>query len=217
MTRQFSVEDLALKVRQRGDFEDSEHLTDAILIDFIDSAQAEVYDILVSKWEDYFTVEATFNFTAGSDAYSLPDDFYKLLGVDIKSGGYWHRLKRYNLTERNSRTSTPYLGRYKYRLQGASLKFIPEPSGTEELRITYVPVSTKLTALTDIVDGVNGWEELVVLFALKRALSREESSVTAVDNDISRQIKRLESAADARDAGESESLQDYIGTGDYLF
>lgn len=211
MARQFTVSELATKIRTRGDYENSDFITDAILIDFIDSAHTEVYDLLVTKWEDYYTIEATFSTTSDSDAYALPSDFYKLMGLDINHGGTWNRLFRYNLHARNSHQDGLYNyqgNTYLYRIQGNTVKFIPTPDTTESMRMLYIPSADKLTTLTDTIDGINGWEELVVLFALRRCQVREETSTVAVDKEIDRQVERLEVAADARDAGEPESLQD---------
>lgn len=208
MSRQYTVQEIATKVRVRGDYESSDFITDAILIDFIDSAYTEVYDLLVTKWEDYYVTELEFYTTAGQKYVAVPADFYKLLGVDINNGGTWSRLYRYNLHERNSNQSGNL---YKYRLQDANINFIPTPTSAVQMRMLYIPCADKLTALTDSIDGINGWEELVVLYALRRCQVREETSVTAVDNEISRQLKRLDTAADARDAGEPESLGDFMG------
>lgn len=211
MARTYTVSELATKIRIRGDYENSDFITDAILIDFIDSAHTEVYDLLVTKWEDYYTLEATFNTSDGEAAYTLPSDFYKLMGVDVNHGGIWNRLFRYNLHERNTYQDGLYSYRgniYLYRLQGDTVKFIPTPTTIENMRMLYIPSAAKLTALADTIDGINGWEELVVLFALRRCQVREETSTSAVDKEIDRQVKRLEISADARDAGEPESLQD---------
>lgn len=206
MSRSYTVEQLATKVRSRGEYAEDAYIKNDMLIDFIDSAHTEVYDMLVTKWEDYFVTEATFETTASVGAYTLPTDFYKLLGLDIQIGGRWHQLRRYNLTQRNigqTGTTSTY-----YRLQGNNLHLVPAPSTVNTIRIIYVPRAPILAAMDDTVDGVNGWEELVVLLALRRCKVREEASVSAVDAEIARQMVRLESAADARDAGESESIQD---------
>lgn len=43
-------------VRLRGSYENSTDITTAILTEFVNEAIAEAYDILVSKWADYYTV-----------------------------------------------------------------------------------------------------------------------------------------------------------------
>jgi hypothetical protein len=62
--------------------------------------------------------------------------------------------------------------------------------------------------MTDEVDGVNGFEELMVAFAQRKCHVREGTSTAPVDEEIDRQLKRVELMAGARDAGEPESLQD---------
>ena len=212
MTRTYTVSELITKVRLRGHFDESTFVTDEALIDFIDSANAELHDLLVTKWEDYYTKEATFTLTSGEDSYVLPNDFQKLLGVDIKLGGRWVRLFRYENSERthfqdgliNFRGET-----YRYRLRENAIKFIPTPNSTDTIRLTYIRHANKITSSSDTVEGFNGWEELIVLFALRRCGSREGTRLTEIDQEIARQVRRIEIAADARDAGEPESLQDY--------
>lgn len=217
MSRSYTVSELADKVRNRGEYKEGGYITDAMLIDFIDSAHTEVYDLLVGKWEDYYVTVATFSTTADVATYTLPTDFYKLLGLDVKVGDRWRLVRRYNLTQRND-NQNGLADVLRYRLEGNNIHLIPTSSTVQDLRITYIPRAPILSALDDSVDGVNGWEELVVLLALRRCKVREEASVTAIDTEIARQMQRLESAADARDAGESESLQDLTNAdSDYWF
>lgn len=209
MARTFTVAELATKIRDRGDFNESPYITDAFLIDALDSAKAEVYDIVVSKFEDAYTTISGLSATAGDPDVSLPTNFYKLIGVDLDAGGgQFSTVHRWNLHERNLFDGTLGGSSYRYRLVGSELRLIPTPASDEDFRVWYVPISTRLTRMEDEVDGINGFEELMVAIAQRKCHVREGTSVTAIDAEIERQTRRIEIMAGGRDAGEPESLQD---------
>ena len=206
MARTYSVTEIAVKVRDRGDWNDSPYITDDFLLDAIDSARAEVHDILVSKFEDAYTTASGLTATGGSATVNLPTNFYKLLGVDLSLGGDQYRtLHRWNWHERTIDSSS---SSYRYRLLGSTLHLRPTPGSDESLRVWYIPSATKLSEMTDEVDGVNGFEELMVALVQRKCHVREGTSTAPVDEEIDRQLKRVELMSGARDAGEPESLQD---------
>lgn len=216
MARTFTGQELVNKVRWRSDRPSDNRITDTMILDFLDSAQTDLRDILVAKYEDYFVDEYEFTMVDGQREYDLPADFYKLLGVDIKrSTDDYQRLYRYNNHERNRNTSDYwvstdyYAGRYRYRVRGDQIKFTPTPTTTDTIRLVYIPAAPKLDALDDTVDGINGWEELLVMLAVRKIRVREEEATGAVDAEIARLVQRVEGVADARDAGEPESIADY--------
>jgi hypothetical protein len=74
--------------RQRADMENSEFVTDAELTIYINGSIAELHDLLVASYgSDYFLSSTTFSTVAGTESYSLPADFYKLMGVDVQVSG----------------------------------------------------------------------------------------------------------------------------------
>jgi hypothetical protein len=98
--------------------------------------------------------------------YDLPDDFFKLLGVDleISSGpdGYVS-LRPFTLAERN-RYSTANVQTWigvtnlRYRISGNKLWFTPSPQTGQTIRIWYVPRLSQLvdqTTLT-VADPIAG-------------------------------------------------------------
>lgn len=47
---------LKLSVQQRGGYESSQDITSSILVAYLNEAFAELYDLVVQKWADYYTV-----------------------------------------------------------------------------------------------------------------------------------------------------------------
>jgi hypothetical protein len=126
-----------------------------------------LYDLLVQKYgNDYYMKEYSFQLQGNVSRYDLPDDFFKLLGVDleISSGpdGYVS-LRPFTLAERN-RYSTANVQTWigvtnlRYRISGNKLWFTPSPQTGQTIRIWYVPRLSQLvdqTTLT-VADPIAG-------------------------------------------------------------
>src|SRR4051812_1551341 len=99
--------ELRTKSRQRSDMENSEFVSDSELTGYINSSIAELHDILAQAYgTDYFVIPYEFSTTSGEDEYELPEDFYKLHGVDAAVNGTdFINLKRFNFNERNNNST----------------------------------------------------------------------------------------------------------------
>lgn len=220
MTRTFTVGQLTGSVRFRGDLDDptgdydDSHISTAALMDFLASAHAEAYDILVDADPDRFSSVHTASLDATGSA-ALPDDLYRLRAVDVRgpSDSGWLRVDRYELGERDvfqadgSSVYTVGAG-LRYRLVGEQLSVQPDPESGTTARLTYVPLATRLSSSAQTVPDVNGLPELTVLLALRRCKVRAEEPIGEIDAEIRRQTDRLRSSASARDRGSPRYLED---------
>jgi len=129
----------------------------------------ELYDLLITSYEDYYANQYVFINTNGTiKDYPLPDGatnylggtypdtalgtpaqaFYKLSGMDLginTSNNAWVTLLKFDFIERNkyvypNSTSTIY-GVYnmRYRLMGNKVNIIPTPAGNQQIRMWYTP------------------------------------------------------------------------------
>jgi hypothetical protein len=150
MTDYVALSDLRTLVRQRADQENSQFVTDEELRQYINRGYAELYDLLVTNAtsEDYFLNSSTVTLVSGTQTYDLPADFYKLRGVDLNMGSDSFPLRRYNFPQRDvgSRYSVPY--RYRYHVQGSSLRLTPSPSTNDTLTVWYIPSPKKFLEKT---------------------------------------------------------------------
>ena len=150
MTDYVALSDLRTLVRQRADQENSQFVTDEELRQYINRGYAELYDLLVTNAtsEDYFLKSSTVTLVSGTQTYDLPADFYKLRGVDLNMGSDTFPLRRYNFPQRDvgSRYSVPY--RYRYHIQGSSLRLTPSPSTNDTLTVWYIPSPKKFLEKT---------------------------------------------------------------------
>ena len=190
------------RAKQESDNVNSSFLTDAEWNTNINASYQELYGLIVQAFgNDYFTQSPatgyTFTTTGTTSFFALPSDFFKLLGVDlqISSPGNWVSLKPFPFAERNifsvSNTQFPMAG--------------------QTIRILYVPLPTLMVADVDTIDGVNGWEEYIVIDAAMKALAKEESDVSVLMARKAAIIDRLNSEVENRDAGSPYVVADVIG------
>ena len=119
----------------------------------------------------------------------------------------WHERGGLRYSGNNGLLAT--LGQsYSYDLLGTQVKVLPVPNESRTFRITYVPVAAELTSSLQTIDGVNGFEELITLYALRRCQSREGVSTSTTDGEIGRQEQRINTMRDSRDQAQPTRLSD---------
>lgn len=201
---------------------------------YINQSYFELYDILVQKYGDEYFMATPYQFaTTGSQFYPLPDGsatytttpisgitakpFYKLKGIDLglnNTNSAWVTLHRFNFISRNRyvfpNITSNYLGVFnlRYRLIGSQIEFIPVPQSGQILQVWYVPRMTQLLQDSDMLDGISGWTEYVVVDAAIKAMQKEESDVTVLMARKMALLQRIEEAAENRDAGMPDTISD---------
>ena len=207
---------LRTSLQVRGAFENSDDLQPSILNELINDALVESYDIGISAWEDYNTVcSPNITIVAGTDAYAVPTDFYKLRHVEIACDSTltkWIRLRRADLSSSNLfQNATSTYKRFRYRLQGGSTPIVlmPIPQGADTFRIWYVTTPPQLAADGDTVQfDVPAEQKLVLNIAYRDCLVRQDLDSSAIDREIEKLSAQLRSASDNRDAAEPFYLSD---------
>lgn len=210
---------LRTRVRRRADMVHSQFVTDAELNDWLREAYSELRDLLVQSYgEDYFAESVELTADGVSDSLPLPDDFFKLLGVDIYDGGEWRGLRRFSFNERNldrEPLGPAWWQRLRYRLRGNSLWFSRPPDGGTKVRLWYVPRTPELTdaaAGSDLTVTVDGATTGDVLFTAVTAdgsppqfLLRYEVDYPGVASGV------VNVPGGATDTGTAENLADVLG------
>ncbi len=177
---EMSLYELRLRSQQTADRVNSPFVITSEWNSFIRLACYELYDILITAYEDLYSDQYVFINTNGTTQnYPLPDGcsnylggtypntagqapakaFYKLAGMDLginTSNNAWVTLLRFDFIERNkyvypNSTSTIY-GVYnmRYRLMGNRVNIIPTPAGNQQIRMWYSPRLPGLLADTDV-------------------------------------------------------------------
>lgn len=207
--------DVRLAVRQRADMVNSEFVTDVELNSYIQNSYAELYDLIVSKYEDYYSKKHSFTVDS-TGVTTLPSDFYKLRGIDLSRSGSgnddWITVRKWNFSERNKvdrRRNNLILGtnNIQYRVMGNQVEFLPRTQAQGEYQMWYIP---KCPVLSEVVplEGVNGWEEYVIIDAAIKCLVKEESDTNVLMMQKQQMIERIIRLAANRDAGDPETVAD---------
>ncbi len=206
---EMSLGELRLRSQQTADRVGSKFVSTSEWNAFLRLAMYELYDILITSYEDLFASKHVFITTNGTTQnYPVPDGatnylggtyggasgdpaeaFYKLAGMDLgvnTSNNAWVTLLKFDFIERNryvypNSTSTIY-GVYnmRYRLMGNFVNIIPTPSGNQQIRMWYSPKLPALLQDNDITTlGYSGWLRYPIVRAAKYALDKEEGSDTS--------------------------------------
>lgn len=228
MATTMTLSELMVAVRQRADMlptgysatlnATSYFVTDPELISYINQSYFELYDLLVQEYgDDYFVADPYSITTDGvNDHFSLPADFYKLLGVDLGlsgTGDSYVTLRKFNFSDRNKYSVPNFQSFYgvtnlKYRLSGSKIWFTPIPSASQNIRLFYVPRLSPLAALSTTVDGISGWTEYIIIDAAIKCMQKEESDVSVLMAQKMGIIQRITNAAENRDAANPSQVAD---------
>lgn len=208
--------------RQRADMESSGFVQDPELDNYINLGAQELYDLLVSKYEDYYTatpVTASVTATESITSVALPATFYKLRGVDVNLGEGYQTIHPFPFEERNRFTNSALANlsplNISYRLRGNNIDFYAPPGTVINYRLWFIPAMTRLVNSADVFDSVNGWEEYIVLDAAIRMKTKEESDTRDLRASKQEIRARIEAISANRDPGAPEKVTDVYAAGDY--
>lgn len=234
-TGEMCLSQIRLAAMQRADRVNSKFVTTPEWRTYINQAMFELYDLLITVYEDlYVATPAQFVTDGSTFLYDLPNGvltfqsgvdqsqtiiakpFYKLLGVDLglqtANNGYV-TVNKFNFIDRNRfvypNTASTIYGVFncQYRMLGSKIEFIPTPTANQKFRIWYIPRLTELLQDTDITDtGISGWIEYVIVRAAKYALDKEESDTTRLTEELLFLKQRIEESAANRDAGQPDKI-----------
>lgn len=233
---EMSLFELRLRSQQTADRVNSQFVSTSEWNSFLRLAMYELYDILITSYEDLFAQQYVFINTNGTTQnYPVPDGatnylggtypnssgspsqaFYKLSGMDLgvnTSNNAWVTLLKFDFIERNkyvypNSTSTIY-GVYnmRYRLMGNNVNIIPTPAGNQQIRMWYSPKLPALLSDADLTTlGYSGWLRYPIVRAAKYALDKEESSTAHLDAEIAYLKTRIEQTSQNRDAGVPDTI-----------
>lgn len=167
------------------------------LVDNINEGIAELYGIIIRvPGQPHYLESVQFNTTGNVDTYSIGpaqavpiSDFLEAKGFDVNFGQnlintarpfMWSERNRFKIIYAGWDYSRPVF----YRMLGKSsaigssaldsVKFIPQPSGQFTITMWYHPTPPVLVSGSDQFDGIMGYEELAVLSAAIKLLTKQE-------------------------------------------
>lgn len=201
--------------KRYADMENSSFVSDAEWNTYLDLAHADLYDMLVASYEDYFLKDPapTYSLTSGENTISLPSDFYKLRGIDVNIGGRYVTLHPFQFEERNVYDrAVSRLGygvrRLRYRVMGTKIRIVPEDDAAGTYRVWYIPRYTPLASGSDEYTGVLDWEEFIPQSAAIMAIQKEEGDPSVMMTVLGQTKKRIMDMSANRDSGEPQRISD---------
>lgn len=235
---QMSLGQVRLLAQQRADRVNSNFVTMTEWNEYIRLAQYELYDLLIDQ-NQYRFIAPTAQFTSDGTTYIyqlpdgiksfigptgssfIPQPFYKMVGFDMglnNASNAWVTISQFNFIDRNkflypNSASTIYgVFNCQYRIiNNTQIYLIPVPSGGQPFRIWYIPRLKVPLADQDLVEGISGWEQYVIIRAAKYALDKEESPTEGLDTEILFLKSRIESASKDMDVGQADTISDTRG------
>lgn len=244
-TGEMTLAQARLYAQQRADRVNSNFVTLPEWNLYINQAMMELYDLLITVFEDYnIAPGAVFTSDGTTQLYSLPNGtlsfndrltgdsfvaapFYKLRGVDlgVNTGpNGWVTMKKFTFNDRNkyfypNSASTIYgVFNAQYRLMGNKIMFIPVPAAGQPICLWYIPRLPYLLQETDMTSvSISGWIEYVIVEAAIKALTKEEADTSTLQAQKMMLKQRIEAAAANRDAAEPEYISDTRNNGPWGF
>lgn len=241
-TGELTLSQIRLKAQQRADRVNSNFVSMTEWNSYINQSMFELYDLLVTTYEDYYIAPPIQIQSTGANSYKLPNGsntfldannqpivprpFYKMAGVDRTlnaSNNAFVTVQKFNFIDRNKYSYAGGLSAFngitevQYRIMGNSIQFIPSPANSQTIRLWYIPRLVELLQETDTTDiGISGWIEYVIVRAAYFALTKEEADTQPLVMQLGALQKRIEETAANRDAGMPDTVsnsRDITGRG----
>jgi hypothetical protein len=197
-----TLSQLRTEAKQRADMVNASFVSDDEWNAWINRGMQEVYGLTAEVFGgEYFVQSPVTGYTFTTDGiaqqFTLPSDFFKLLGVDVLYGSanQWVELKPFNLADRN-------------RFSGSNQSI---PAAGQTVRLLYVPTYTPMTLDASTPPAalvLNGWEEFAVAHATRLALLKEESDTSVPDRILAELRARVQAEAENRDAANPKKMVD---------
>ena len=216
MARSFTLSQIRNKVRQRADIETSRHVTPAELDDYINICFAEYYELLVQSGQHYFEQVQAF-VTPGTSTVAVNPDYFATLRLDwIPDSQRRVRIPKIEAAEIDCfRTTGTVVG--GHRVVGDNIVLYPTPPAGQSFEHLYVPAAPLLVNDSDTMDGVQGWEELVVIGAAIKVAIKEETDASLLLRERDELRVRISTAAEDRSLLASGRVVDVSDYGDLSY
>lgn len=210
MAQAVTYAEILRRAKAKADMKFSDFIDSDGWLDLINTSIRKLYNKLVEADQDFYTVARTITTDGTCAIYRLPTDFYKLRGVDYTVNNVTLPMKKFNFRERNDSQNRSSIVRY--RLIGNQLHFIPTPPA-QIITLWIVPVFSGFNGsdLEEEFDGINGWEEYVVLDCAVQALVQEESDASQVMAERQILETQIEGMKTDRDHENAERVGDVTG------
>lgn len=225
-----TLADVMIRARQKADMVNSNFIEDPELINYVNEAYFNWYDLVVTAFEDYYLDEPTeFTILPGAPGeIALPADFYKLAGLDKASdasGDRFYPLKKTLWRDRNRTVATfssyGLTPKTSYRIIKDKILLIPKDDSDGAYKLWYIPLASPLADSegSDTFEAFNGFENLLIVDVAIKMLNKEESDPSMLLLERARLEKKMREMLIDRDINNGERIEevgeDAYGEGNY--
>jgi len=158
----YTLGNIITQIRDRCDLIHSEFITDTEITNYTNYSLGELYGLLVNSFGgNYFATSAIRSIASNGTSLTadLPDDLYKVLGVDLllspAPSNNRITIQPYNFNERNRANAmnlygyaTQYATNYRYNIFNQTLQIQPPAAGNLQLQVWYVPTAPQFATTT---------------------------------------------------------------------
>jgi hypothetical protein len=222
---QTTLGNLRTQVLQRTDLTNDPNIGLSEANQYVSDSYKWLYNLVLQKFgNDYFigvpfyiTTTGILNAQYQAQVFALPPDFYKLARCEValnpSDPNSWITLQKFEAIQANlynyPNQYTFYgITNLRYRLWGNFLHVVPVSAAGQTIRLWYSPRPNQLINDTDIIDGVADWEELIVVDAAIKMLTKQESDPSVFVLQKQEMLKMLNEAAENRDVSLPEKVSD---------
>ena len=171
----------------------------------VNESVADLYDVLVSRAEDYFVRSASLEPLGDGETWRVPADLYKLRGVYVDG----RALEPFTEAQREV---VPSVGRPSYALVGEGLCILPA-GVTQAVTLRYVPQAPQLRNEGDTLSlaFAPGWDAYVVYDVAAKMRTKAKQDASALQARADRAQARILAMAAQRDSGRPRQVRDVYG------
>lgn len=220
-----TLAELCTAVRRKIDRVNASTPSTTELIEWINESAAELWDEVVTVYEDQYTtyvefpnpLESVFSIANISDLtgevyHNQPLRLFKLRSLEYSSNGEWIEIKQVPKQEWWKYSTSSNVGfPAGYTLIGDYIHILPENTAAQTYRMFYVPMYTPMVAQElppeDCLFTVpNGWHEYVVVDACIKARAKFQEDASLELARKAALLQRIRRAASNRTPGASRKV-----------
>lgn len=221
-----TVSSIITRAQQASDQENSGYISPSEWLTYVNYGLRRMHDFIISaSGDEYLLKSYTFALTSNTAFYTLPADFLRERAFDLNVSPKPISMQRFQWRERNKYQWAQFnwgaIGAAPmYALVGQQVVFYPAPTvQSAGITMWYFPTlqstadggttwsSGTVTNTAVQVDGVNGFEQLAVLYAALMAKTKENTDPTGIQAQIAEVKDWITNSVTRRNEGDPS----YVG------
>jgi len=170
--------------------------------------------MLRSRGQGFSEASTIVTLIGGQESYALPAALMEIVKVFTRIDGEERVIHSYEEWDTQGLVEPQPVSIYSnfaYRIVGDNISIRPVPSSSgQSVTIKYVSTAVKLTADSNTVDCVDGFDEYIVAWASKRIAikQRDDVLIAMLDGEMGAALSDIQALSPARNAAEPPRMQD---------